>query len=280
MLPTIGRLLDQSFSSYEQQWRTLVRLGSWIFVLVFINFLILTVYPIDIARAYRDLTGWEAGSAILYILNNIVGGIVIGVWTINMIIGAIHRFQTKQSLNVTDIARQAWKQFIPQLKTSLALFTTLVIALGVPTAIIFSFIDWVAPFLPLLLGQLIVFLLLFGYIPALAVIFLTVFASIACVVDGVSGFQALKKSALHIRTHANALLPRILLPKLLYITLFLLVQYLLIKLFSLVIDGTVLSEDLNSRLHQMGNIISYALPILFLNPLMLLTDYFLYTSAE
>jgi hypothetical protein len=280
MLPTIGTLLDRSFSLYERHWRTLVRLGSWVFLIVFINFLIWTVYPIDVGRLTRDLTGWEMLSVALHLLNNVVGGIVIGTWTLNMVISAIHRAAKQQTIETATIARESWKGLLPQIRTFLASLLVFGLATAIPTALIFGCIDYVAPHIPLLLGQLLVFLLLLGYLPAIAVLFLTVFASIACVVDGVSGFAALRKSMERIRPQASAMLPRILLPKLLYLAVLLLMQYLLLQLSSLFIDTTVGDTLLNSRLHQMSNLLTYAVPFLFLNPLMLITDYLLYQTSE
>lgn len=280
MLPTIGKLLDQSFSLYEKHWRLLVRLGSWVFLVVFINFFTLSIYPIDAARLVRDLTNWEIGSTVLYVLNNVIIGVVIGLWVLNMIVGAIHKLAKGGSVEIAPLARAAWKGFWPQLKTNIASLVVFAIAVAIPTTLIFGFIYLVAPHIPVLLGQIVGVLLLLFYLPALAVLFLTTFASIACVVDGVSGIAALKKSAERIRANASAMLSRMLLPKLLYLALFVVIQHILLQVFSLLIDSVVSEALLSSRLHQMGNLLTYAIPFLFLNPLLLTTDYLLYTHND
>ena len=280
-LQSLGALIDSSWEQYRKEFPTLIRLSAWLLVVAAINIVAIGFYPVDAYRVVRPLTGLEMFGLALFVFNNVVIGIIMVVWTTNMLIAGVDKMTGGAAANMKEIANRGWNTFIPQLVAFVYTWVAITISVLIPLLLIKLFTETLAPSLPVLMSLTILLILMLLLIPSIAVVFMLAFVPFAVVVDDKRGFDALKTSWLAVKANFWQVFIRLAVPKILYFGILFLAQYFIINVVQLVLLGTTdEGSGTYTRLSTYFQAASYLALVVFVNPLSIITDYHIWKSIK
>ena len=278
----IGALIDSAWEQYRKQFSTLIKISAWTLLITAINIVVILLYPIDAAEMTRDLTGGEIFGIILMFVNNIVFAAIVGIWVVNALITAAHKYTEGASVNMKVISKSAWKLFFPVLWVRILLIVAYVVAAAIPVLLFWLVTMVLAGWLPTFLMFLLLFISLLLVLPAIALVIYLAFAIFAAVMDGKRGTAALRYSASLLKNRFWPVLARLLVPKLLYFGVFFLAQFLLVIIVGVVMYG--IFQDTTAvaaaRIEWIALYVSYAVLFILLNPMLLVTDHIIYNNLK
>lgn len=277
-LPSIGALIDLSFEHYKRQFGDLLRVTGWLGAFILLHIIAISFYPIGAQELTRQLTGSELFGVALFVVNTLIVLPVTLLWAMNALIRVIHLGAADKSVKMRAVSAEAWRLFLPQLWIRVLVVVVFFVALAVPLVAL-ELVARVGASLPFSVSMLLMLLSLALFLAPLALIVLLAFPHFELVVDGRRGWQAVVQSAHKIRRAFWPVLARLAAPKALYFLIAFLAQYLLLIVLRVVILAVAPVDDdlFAARIEWMLQPVTSIVILIFLNPLLFVTDYHIYT---
>ncbi|MBT6254458.1 hypothetical protein HOI83_04490 [Candidatus Uhrbacteria bacterium] len=274
----IGALIDQSWDQYRKHFPMLIKISAWALVVTAVNVIAISMYPINASELTRSLNGWEITGLLLFVLNNTILAIVVGVWIVNALITAIHNFDHGKKIKMVQIHKVGWKLFWPQVLVRIYLALVFGLTFAIPMFAFWLVTNIASTFLPSGILFLLLFAALILFLAPLAVLVYLAFAVFALVVSGHQGTKALKESIRLVKGRFWPVVMRLFIPKLLYFGIFFLAQVLLVMILEVAVFGLLGGADelLVQRVNWLILPTSYTVLFIFINPLLLITDHKIY----
>lgn len=274
----IGQLIDQSWEHYRRNFKVLVQISAWTLLVTAVNVIAIALYPINASELTRGLTGWEMTGLILFVLNNTVFALVVGVWVVNCLISAIHNQDLGRKITMVQIHKVGWKLFWPQLLIRIYLVVILAVTVAIPLITFWLITNVLSAYLPTLVLLLILFAAMVLFLVPLSAMLYLAFAIFSLVVSGHQGIDALKDSARLIKGRFWSVVTRLFIPKMLYFGIFFLAQFLLTIVLEVVVFMLLGGTDslLADRANWLILPVSYTILFVFINPILLITDHKIY----
>ncbi|NQV12474.1 hypothetical protein HQ524_03845 [Candidatus Uhrbacteria bacterium] len=274
----IGALIDQSWEQYRNHFGTLIKLSLWTLVVTAINVIAIGLYPVNATELTRNLSGWEISGIILFVLNNTVFALIIGIWVVNALITAIHNQDLGKKIKMVQLHQVGWKLFWPQFIVRIYLGVIFLITVAIPLVAFWFITNVLSTFLPTLVILLLLFAAMILFVAPLSIMIYLAFAIFALVVSGHQGMDALKESARIVKGRFWSIFIRLGIPKLLYFGIFFLAQFLLTIVLEVIVFGLLGGADAITiqRANWLILPTTYTLLFVFMNPLLLITDHKIY----
>lgn len=285
-LISIGDLIDQSWNKYRNAFPFFLQLSGWLVIIALLNTISILLYPSAGVIAYHtSFTTAEIIGVILYGLNTIIITPLLGLWVfVALAIGA-YAVVKKTNLTVVQVIKETNKRFLP----------TLVVVALVGLTILFAQILTIGP--SIIIGTIGYFLKnawilgvanIILFIGLLISVILTarwtlyyVMAPYASAFDHAKNKQALQKSRNMIEGKFWTVFFRLLMPKIVFILFGILCALLLnTVIHSILIGSTGINLDVQQRIIDLVNSILPTLLMIFLNPLIFLSDVILYQNLS
>lgn len=279
----IGALIDGAWEQYRKRFPQLMKVSSWLFVIVLINIIAISVYPFDLTRETRTLTGLEVFGVVLFVVNNLIlGYIVFRVWILNALIDMVDKHAGGTTIKMDRLSKRAWKLFLPQLVVHILMIIIYLIASAVPFVAYWIITSFLGPILPVGLTFLLLFLALLLFLIPLALLVYLLFAPFSVVLDKQRHIDAIKHSIRIVHGRFWAITWRLVVPKFLYFGALFVLQWLLLILLQTVILGIVQDADLVTlaRIDSIITMVSYTVLVVLIYPIILITDYLLYRQLR
>lgn len=283
-LISIGDLIDQSWNKYRANMPFFLQLSGWLVLVALLNAIALLLYPNAGAIAYHTkFTAGEVTGVVLYAFSNLLLSPLLGFWVfISLALGAKSVLSGERT-SIASIMQETKKRYLSTFAVAILVGLTIllaqVITLG-PSIILgtIGFLMQNAWVLGVANGLLIIGLIASLILTTRWTLYYML-APYAAILDRAKNKQALKKSRELTEGKFWSVLLRILLPKF----VFLLFGILLAMLLSLVLNiflvgSTGLNLDVQLRIRELIEAVLPVLILIFLNPLIFLSDILLYQN--
>lgn len=283
-LISIGDLIDQSWNKYRANMPFFLQLSGWLVLVALLNAIALLLYPNAGAIAYHTkFTAGEVTGVVLYAFSNLLLSPLLGFWVfISLALGAKSVLSGERT-SIASIMQETKKRYLSTFAVAILVGLTIllaqVITLG-PSIVLgtIGFLMQNAWVLGVANGLLIIGLIASLILTTRWTLYYML-APYAAILDRAKNKQALKKSRELTEGKFWSVLLRILLPKF----VFLLFGILLAMLLSLVLNiflvgSTGLNLDVQLRIRELIEAVLPVLILIFLNPLIFLSDILLYQN--
>lgn len=283
-LISVGDLIDQSWNKYRSALPFFLQISGWFVIIAIVNTIALLLYPSAGVLAYHpSLTSGEITGIILYALSNAILTPFLGFWIFVALAVGAKAVITNRSLSIKDVMKETNKSFLPTLSVTVLIGLTLlfaqIITIG-PSIILGSIGLWIQNVWVLGIANILLIIGLFtSVILTLRWTLYYIMAPYASIIDHNKNKQALLKSRELIKGKFWSVLFRVVLPKIVFVLFGIVIAFLISTILRTIIIG---STGLNLEVQQrIDNLVTSILPILimiFLNPLIFLSDVLLYQS--
>ena len=283
-LISVGELIDQSWNKYRANMPFFLQLSGWLVLVALLNAIALLLYPNAGAIAYHTkFTASEITGVVLYAFSNLLLSPLLGFWVfVSLALGAKSVLRGER-VSIANIMQETKKRYLSTFAVTILVGLTILLAqiitLG-PSVILgtvgfFMQNVWI---LGIANGLLIIGLIASLILTTRWTLYYML-APYAAILDHAKNKQALKKSREITEGKFWSVLMRILLPK----CVFLLFGILLAMLLSLILNifligSTGLNLDVQIRITELINTVLPSLVLIFLNPLIFLSDVLLYQN--
>ncbi len=274
----IGALIDASWDHYRAQFGDLIRISAWFLIFVLLHIIAVSFYPIGADELNRKLFGSEIFGVVLFLLNTLVIFPAISIWMVTSLIRSIDNHEKGKKTSMHKVSGEAWKLFFPQLLVRIiggALYTA---AAVMPVAILYLISRGLGGILPFGASIALMFLALALFIVPLALLVYMAFVYYEFVLAKKRGWNAVKEGILRVKGHFWPVTLRLVTTKALYFLVLYLVQYLLIIVIGIAVLALTPADNelLAMRIDWMLLPVSYVILLIFINPLIFVTDYKIY----
>ena len=276
-LTSIGALIDSAWDHYRKHFITLIKINAWVLLVIALNIVALFFYPLNAQELTRSLTRLEIFGVVLFVLSNLVVAVVINIWIMNALIGAVHNQLENKRVQMNTLTKRAWQQFGPMLLLIVELGLIYGVSLLIPLGVYWFLTTVVASVLPIGALLALLFLGLLLFIPPFALMVYLSFARFSLVSGGLRGAAAIKESANLVRGRFWPVLWRLAIPKIIYFIVLALAQFLLLTVFSVLTIG---SGQEQTALGLIATPTTWYLLLIFINPLLIVTDQLIYRDLK
>lgn len=285
-LISVGELIDQSWSKYRSAFPFFMQISGWLVIVALVNTIALLLYPSAGAiNTHVSLTSGEVAGVILYGISNVLIAPLLGFWIFVSLVIGTKAVVSHTHISLMQVAQETKKLYFPALAVTALIALTLLLAqiITLGPAIVFGFLGfwlqnaWVLGFSNVLL--------LIGLVASLILTarwtIYYLMAPFASVLNHDKNKQALLNSRKLTEGKFWSVLIRFLLPKIVFILFGIVVAFLIsILLNAVVIGSTGLNVDVQQRINGLATTILPVLVMIFLNPLIFLSDVLLYQSLK
>ena len=274
----IGALIDSSWDHYRAQFGDLVRISAWFLIFVLLHIIAVSFYPIGAEELNRDLFASEIFGVILFLLNTLVIFPAISIWMVTSLIRSIDNHDNGKKTSMHKVSTEAWKLFFPQLWVRVVGGAVYAAAAVLPVAILYLISHSLGGILPFGASIALMFLALALFIVPLALLVYMAFAYYEFVLAKKRGWNAVKQSILRVKGKFWPVAIRLVTTKALYFLVLYLVQYLLIIVIGVAVLALIPADNelLALRIDWILLPASYVVLLIFINPLIFITDYKIY----
>lgn len=286
-LISIGEILDQTFNIYTKNFKSLMSVTAWFFIIALLGIITAIFRPvseIDFLILQGLLSTVEVSAIVLSGITLLIVTPLVGIWvSIALIIMVSGRDHGKKE-TLKAINKKTWQQFLSYIWVAfLKALILLIPVLAILPGIILGAIDFFKGG-GVWLGAISIIAILVGAMVGLA---LTVVLSIwlsfpayALILDKIKGLKALKTSKELVRGRFWPVLLRLLVPKTIFVIALIVVQSAIALI--LVSAGSLSTFDTDTAI-RLGEIIKnltgFATTALSV-PLFIIADYLVYDSLR
>lgn len=283
-LISIGELIDQSWNKYRANMPFFLQLSGWLVLVALLNAIALLLYPNAGAIAYHTkFSAGEVTGVVLYAFSNLLLSPLLGFWVfVSLALGA-KSVLSGERMSVASIMQETKKRYLSTFAVTILVALTIllaqVITLG-PSILLgaIGFLMQNAWILGIANG-----LLLIGLIASLILTtrwtLYYMLSPYAAILDRAKNKQALKKSRGLTEGKFWSVLIRIFLPKFVFLLFGILIAMLISLVLRIFLVGsTGLNLDVQIRITELIDTVLPVLVLIFLNPLIFLSDVLLYQS--
>lgn len=280
-LMNIGSLIDTSWEHYREHFGDLLRISAWTTIFLLIHVIAVSFYPLGLEGSERLLTGSETFGFILFLVNSLVVGPVIGLWVVTALILAIDKQASGKAVKMHVLSLEAWKLFLPHLWVRIVLAVLYGLSMIAPVAVLWAISRYVSTILPYMLTMLLMFASLLLFLIPLMLLVHWAFAQFNVVLANERGITAVNNSWKMTKGRFFEVASRLIIPKVLYFIVLLLVQMFLLLVVR-VIMFTFAGDDgqIAARVEWIVLSASYIIPLIFINPLIFVTDYLIFKGLK
>ncbi|MBT5808467.1 hypothetical protein HOI18_04315 [Candidatus Uhrbacteria bacterium] len=285
-LISVGQLIDESFNVYKTRITELLGVSGWILVTAILYVIALAFYPSSSALTLRsDLTGGEMFGIGLYALTAYLIAPILTFWIYTSLTRMVKTHLSRKRPDHKMALKEGKEVLIPAAITTFMVLLMLLLAIVIgfaPPAIIAGIGAWLNVSGLVLIGNL---LLVLGIFVALYLSFQWMvyyfFAPIITILEKTPSKKALEASRKLVRGKFWQALIRIVVPKLVFIAFGLFVMVIVGYIGNVLVDASAgISLDLQLRIATMTDAVLPTLIVIFINPLIIISDVLLYQSIK
>ncbi|MFH1315186.1 MAG: hypothetical protein ABIH67_02195 [Candidatus Uhrbacteria bacterium] len=284
-LITIGQIIDHAWDHYRKHFVELISVSSWLLIVAVLYTVAFAFYPSETTiTTGQELTLIERLSYYLTLITSLIVVPIIGHWVFIGLTRLTHRQKQEKKTNLRDLAKSNWKSFLPlvlvNILYALLLFATLAFLVPGLGLIILSEVASIT-----FIGSLGTILLILGmFLILILVLWWSVryfFVGYTLLIDDQHGRSAFTASRKAVGSNFWPVFWRILIPKVLYFFIFASIQFVLGSLLYMLVAGfSGLNLELTARLITISSVFLAVGLSIFMNPLVIITDYLIYQSAK
>jgi hypothetical protein len=285
-LISVGQLIDESWNVYRARLGELLGVSGWIILSAILVVISLALYPSASTLLFTDsLDTSEFIGVALYTFTTYIFAPLLAFLIYIALTKMVKVHLSRRRPDHMTALREGKKIFIPTaITTFMVLFMLfLAILIGVAPPIIIAAIGaWLGISQLLIVGNVLLLLgmLVAVYLSAQWTVFYF-FAPIVTILENTPSKKALEASRLLVKGRFWQILGRIVVPKLVFLAFGLFALTIIGYTGSIILDaGTGLNIDLQLRIGTMLNAILPTLVVVFINPLIIISDVLLYQSMK